>query len=100
MTPEGQPVTAHPRRPDAAAVARALAEAVAASHIGTLHLTRARLVAELTAWTGYPWAAEEAAPAVHAAAPVLAEAFGVYVAHVREPGGWRWRVSVRPYATP
>lgn len=39
MTPEGQPVTAHPRRPDAAAVARALAEAVAASHIGTLHLT-------------------------------------------------------------
>ncbi|MGV9762406.1 hypothetical protein [Micromonospora tulbaghiae] len=91
-------MTVHPSRPDPAAVARALAVIVAESNTGTLHFTRNRMTRELAARTGYPFRPEEVPAAVHAASPVAARTFGVYVEHVErtDGGGWRWRLSVQP----
>ncbi|MGW4154112.1 hypothetical protein ACWEDF_13275 [Micromonospora chersina] len=89
-----------PRRPDGATVARILAEYVAATKTGKIHLTRSRLARDLTARTGYPYTPGDIALAVSLAAPVLAGTWGVYATRTVEPGrsekGYRWRFSVQP----
>lgn len=88
------------RRPEPARIARILAEYVAASKTGEVHLTRSRVARELTARTGFPYAPEDVALAVSLAAPVLAGTWGVYASRTVEPGrsekGYRWRFSVQP----
>ncbi|MEW2383706.1 hypothetical protein AB0873_16700 [Micromonospora sp. NPDC047707] len=89
-------------RPDLAAVALALAEIRAGSNARALRFTGSRLARELTARTGHDWTAEEVGPAVLAAAPALAETWGVYLARVRDirRRGRLYQLTVRPPETP